>query len=111
MSGAFLVLAVNGRSGWFQIGGTSAGAPQWAALIAIVNSMRNAAGKAPLQALNTSLYAAANESSYLNNYHDITSGTNGTCGILCSAATGYDYITGLGSPQANNLVHALVHVP
>ncbi len=33
-----------GQSGWFQVGGTSAGAPQWAALFAIANSTRIAAG-------------------------------------------------------------------
>ena len=35
-------------------------------------------------------------------------GTNGSCGTLCTAVTGYDYVTGLGSPQANNVIPALV---
>jgi len=39
-------------SGWFVVGGTSAGTPQWAALIALVN----AAGAKPLSAANTALY-------------------------------------------------------
>ncbi len=42
--------------------------------------------------------------------HDITSGTNGSCGTPRSAATGYDYITGLGSPQANNIIAAIANV-
>jgi hypothetical protein len=49
--------------------------------------------------------ATANLSSI---FHDITSGTNGTCGTLCTAVAGYDYVTGLGSPQANNIIPALV---
>jgi hypothetical protein len=32
------------------------------------------------------------------------------CGTLRSATTGYDYITGLGSPQANNIIAALANV-
>ena len=40
--------------------------------------------------------------------HDISTGTNGTCGSLCTAKTGYDYVTGLGAPKANNLIPALV---
>ena len=95
-----------GQSGWFLVGGTSAGAPQWAALFAIANSLRAAAGKATLSSTNIAVYseATANLSS---NFHDITRGTNGTCGTLCTAVAGYDYVTGLGSPQANNIIPAL----
>jgi subtilase family serine protease len=95
-----------GQSGWFQVGGTSAGAPQWAALFAIANSLRVAAGKATLTGTGTAVYSVA-KANYSLNLHDITSGTNGSCGTLCSATTGYDYVTGLGSPQANNIITAL----
>jgi subtilase family serine protease len=94
-----------GQAGWFQVGGTSAGAPQWAALLAIVNSMRAAAGKGTL---NGAQYAFYNASTYSTNFHDITSGSNGTCGSLCNAGPGYDFVTGLGSPQAAALVNSLV---
>jgi subtilase family serine protease len=99
-------------NGWVQVGGTSAGAPQWGALLAIVNSMRVSNGKYPLQGSNTALYGAA-KSGYSNNYNDITAGTNtnGQCGPQCSAGPGYDYVTGLGSPRANNLITALVALP
>jgi len=97
-----------GLKGWIQVGGTSAGVPQWAGLAAIVNSMRLAAGKYPMTGMNAALYSAAKKG---NNYHDVTTGTNGTCGVLCTATTGYDYVTGLGSPQANNLINALVKAP
>lgn len=95
-----------GQSGWFQVGGTSAGAPQWAALFAIANSLRVGAGKATLSSTGTAVYSVA-KANYSLNLHDITSGTNGSCGTLCTATTGYDYVTGLGSPQANNIITAL----
>jgi hypothetical protein len=37
----------------------------------------------------------------------VTQGTNGTCGTLCTASAGYDYLTGLGTPQARALITAL----
>ena len=98
----------HGQSGWFQVGGTSAGAPQWAALFAIANSMRVAGTKATLSSTNNAVYSVASGGNLSSNFHDIVSGTNGSCGTLCTAVTGYDYVTGLGSPQANNVIPALV---
>jgi subtilase family serine protease len=100
-----------GQSGWFQVGGTSAGAPQWAALFAIVNSLRVSAGKGTLSGTGINVYAAAQAGVYGTNYHDVTAGSNGTCGTLCNAAIGYDYVTGLGSPQVNAIVAALAQQP
>jgi subtilase family serine protease len=99
-------VAINGTSGWLQVGGTSAGTPQWAALIAIANSMRTASRKAHLNGPNTILYTLA-RSNMGGNFHPVTQGTNGTCGLLCDALTGYDYVTGLGTPQAATLINAL----
>lgn len=98
-----------GQKGWFQVGGTSAGAPQWSALLAIANSMRIANGKGTLSATGNAVYAVAAASVYNANFHDVTSGSNGSCGALCTAMPGYDYVTGLGSPQANNIIPALVN--
>lgn len=98
------------QSGWFQVGGTSAGAPQWAGLIAIANSMRVASGKQRLMATYNTLYSAG-QSGYPTNYYDVTTGANGTCGNICSATGGYDYVTGIGSPRANYLIPALVNLP
>jgi len=102
-------VAYNKQSGWFQVGGTSAGAPQWAALMAIVNAQRVASGKGRLNAVFNNLYAVA-KAAYAD-FHDITTGTNGTCGSLCNASGSYDYVTGLGSPRANWLIPALVSLP
>lgn len=77
----------NRQSGWFQVGGTSAGAPQWAAIHALGHS-----------AVNAKLYADAAGTNLPTLLRDIVTGTNGSCALYCSAATGYDYVTGLGSP-------------
>lgn len=92
---------LNGYSGWFAVGGTSAGAPQWAALVAVANQGRALAGKGaldgPTQTL-PALYAFA-----AADFHDIVSGSNGF-----KAAAGYDPATGRGSPFANRVVKDLV---
>jgi len=94
-----------GQKGWFQLGGTSAGAPQWAALFAVADAQ----SATPLSGLGN-VYNLAN-TSYSTVYHDITIGTNGTCGSTCTASTGYDLVTGLGSPVAQSLISALVTQP
>ena len=99
-------LGVNRYAGWFQVGGTSAGTPQWAALIAIANSMRAAQRKANLTSTNTTLYSIA-KSAPGTDFHAVTHGNNGNCGLMCSAMPGYDYITGVGTPQANVLIGVL----
>jgi len=75
-------------------------------LFAIANSLRVAAGKATLSSTGTAVYGVG-KANYSSNLHDVTSGSNGSCGTLCTATTGYDYVTGLGSPQANNIITAL----
>ncbi len=105
----------NGQSGWFQIGGTSVGAPQWAAIIGLANQGRSCAsnGSGCLSSSNANfspLYNAASpplSTTYNSNYRDITAGSN----VCCAAGPGYDFVTGLGSPLANSLVSALVTSP
>jgi subtilase family serine protease len=81
-----------GQTGWFQVGGTSLGAPTWAALIAATDQLRAAAGRPRLS--EAQIYAARTA------LGDITTGTNGTCPDVCTAGPGYDFVTGLGSPRA-----------
>jgi subtilase family serine protease len=91
------------QPGWYQVGGTSAGAPQWAALIALVNQSRST----PLSTNNLTSrteYNAATGSVYSSNYTDITSGSNGY-----NAGPGYDLATGVGTPLANNLVGWMIN--
>ena len=86
-------VGISGVTGWFQVGGTSAGTPQWAALIAIANSSRAALRKANLASTNTILYSLA-KTNIGANFHAVTQGTNGNCGEICDALAGYDYVTG-----------------
>src|SRR3954465_3544873 len=100
-------VSYQGQKGWFQLGGTSASAPQWAGLFAVANAIRHAAGKANLSHTNNTVYAIA-KTTY-SDYHDIHSGTNGTCGSLCTSVTGYDTVTGIGSPKGSLLIPALAN--
>ncbi|HYZ16728.1 MAG TPA: S53 family peptidase [Candidatus Acidoferrum sp.] len=75
------------------IGGTSAVAPLWAGLLALVNErLRKPAGF-----VNAILYAHAAA------MHDITSGSNGAY----NAGVGWDACTGLGSPDGTQIATAL----
>ncbi len=100
-------VTINGAAGWFQVGGTSAAAPQWAALASIANSSRVAARKANLSGADTIFYSLA-KTGIGTNFHAVTKGTNGSCGTLCTASAGYDYVTGLGTPQAKVIIASLV---
>jgi hypothetical protein len=90
----------SGGGGWSIVAGTSAGTPQWAALVALADQAGAAAtpAQAPLGSQQTvaALYQAQED------FHDITAGNNGY-----PAAPGYDLVTGLGTPMANLLVPAL----
>ncbi|MCZ7395588.1 MAG: hypothetical protein ABOK23_06645 [Candidatus Methanoperedens sp.] len=80
-----------GYPGWLAVGGTSAGAPQWAAIQSL-----------GLSTSNNNFYQDAKSVNYPSYFRDITSGSNGVCGFYCTAGTGYDYVTGLGSPLTIN---------
>jgi len=96
-----------GAQSFAVFGGTSAGTPQWAALVAISNSLRVAARKSNLSSTDTTFYTVA-KSALSSDFHAVNSGTNGSCGTMCTAGAGYDYVTGLGTPQASALIAALV---
>lgn len=95
-----------GSTGWQQVGGTSAGPPQWSALFAIVNSLRAKDNNPPLTGAHGVLYDAAQDSHGWETFNDITNGQDGNC-KRCVAKPGYDFVTGLGSPQADLLIPAL----
>jgi kumamolisin len=75
------------------VGGTSAVAPLWAALITLINQKKGT----PVGFVNESLYADAAD------FHDITVGNNGAY----SAGPGWDACTGLGSPNGQEIAGAL----
>jgi kumamolisin len=82
-----------------RIGGTSAGAPLWNALTALINQNRSNLGRPPLGNLAARVYPLINTP----NLRDITTGTNGAF----QAGPGYDQVTGVGVPVFNQLVNTL----
>ncbi len=94
---------------FFIVGGTSAGAPQWAGIVALANQKRAAKGFGPLGFLNPALYSVAESASYSSAFHDITVGNNKLGGTLpgFSAGAGYDAASGWGTPNVANLINAL----
>jgi kumamolisin len=81
--------------------GTSWSSPIWAGLCALINHARANVNLAPVGLLGPWIYPLIGTS----NFNDITSGNNGY-----SAGTGYDLVTGIGSPNMQNLVQTLVGV-
>jgi hypothetical protein len=110
-SGFAVYDSFTGVGGWALVGGTSAGSPQWAALLAIANQGRALNGAAALNATNPqAVLAALYQGAGTAEFHDVTSGTStGTPNY--SAGPGYDYVTGIGTPVANQVVSALVGTP
>lgn len=108
-----------GLVGWQVYGGTSCGAPQWAALIATadqqralahktaLNSMSNALGPNYAQSILAAVYGMYDAGAAYSNsdFHDIVTGSAGKN----SATSGYDQVTGIGSPFAENLIADLVN--
>ncbi len=76
------------------IGGTSAVAPLWAGLLALVNQKRGST----VGFVNQALYQAGE-----SDFFDITSGNNGAF----SAGPGWDACTGLGSPSGSQIAALL----
>ena len=77
-----------GRAGWFQVGGTSLSSPLVASAYALAgNAGSTVDGSYPY--------------SHGSALHDVTSGSNGSCGssYLCTGKTGYDGPTGKGTPR------------
>jgi Pro-kumamolisin, activation domain/Fibronectin type III domain len=108
------------------IAGTSLSSPRWAAFVALINqqAVANATstGTNPtLGFVNSTFYPLGQGSSYNTALHDITSGNNangtactvGTLGCLSSgvqgfnAVTGFDIVTGWGSPNGPGIFDVL----
>ena len=115
LHGVLTYVAIPGQQpGFFLSGGTSAGAPQWAALAAIANQK---AGRA-LGFLNAAIYRIGRTPKASTTFHDITVGSNAslqfdaqanpvdTAGF--SSGQGWDAATGVGSPMGATLVDQLI---
>jgi subtilase family serine protease len=94
-------------TGWYDIGGTSLSCPQWAGLVAIADQI-NGGG---LGLINPALYAiGADPARYANDFFDVTTGNNTADPLIAGypATPGWDPVTGLGTPNAANLIPDLV---
>jgi subtilase family serine protease len=111
VNGGVLVVDATVAPGFFLlVGGTSVGTPQWAAIVALANQAKGA----PLGFINPTLYQIGKcASNYAADFHDITVGNNQLAGtpLGFSAKSGYDFATGLGTPNVTNLVQDLVTPP
>ena len=107
--------------GTYRFGGTSAGSPQWAAILAIADQK----ARHDLGFINSALYEIGSSSkAYAASLHDIRSGNNSAseCVVydangLCTsqvsiagykAGKGWDAPTGLGTPKVDQLVGYLI---
>jgi subtilase family serine protease len=106
-----VVVVFGGRHG--VVGGTSAGAPQWAAIVALANEVRGTQGLTPLGLATPQLWTLArDQGSYHKDFHDIVIGSNALGGSASglpgfAARPGYDFATGLGTPDVSRLLRDL----
>ena len=89
-------------AGYYGICGTSAASPEFAAMVAIADQYAHE----NLGLVNPTLYQLASSSKASTYFFDVTTGTQFGPGGY-SAGTGWDPVTGLGTPNAGNLVPAL----
>ncbi|HET9919668.1 MAG TPA: hypothetical protein VFQ30_07495, partial [Ktedonobacteraceae bacterium] len=109
---------IGGASGWIIVGGTSAAAPMWAAMVALTNEKAAQQGKSVVGFLNPLLYKIGAGSSYKADFHDITPPSDpsvpsnndelGFNGGAYPVTAGYDMATGWGSFNAAKLAADLV---
>jgi subtilase family serine protease len=83
-----------------EVGGTSAAAPFWAAITALINQGLRGDGVRRVGFANPALYTIARTRPGV--FHDITGGNN----LYYSAAPGWDFVTGWGTPDATKLALA-----
>jgi hypothetical protein len=109
------------------LGGTSLSTPRWAGFMALVNEQAANSNAPSAGFLNPDFYSIGTSSNYASNFHDITSGgeynstpcTASTSAVNCltsgtgsgfegyNAVTGYDLVTGWGSPNGQTLINNL----
>jgi kumamolisin len=97
------LIKLNGYPQLEPVGGTSAVAPLWAGLIALINQRLSSLKKPVAGLVQPKLYNAPAA------FHDIRTGNNDISGKLhkYSASIGWDPCTGLGSPNGTKIMQAL----
>lgn len=85
------------------VDGTSCSSPIFASVVALLNDQLISAGKSPLGFLNPFLYSTGADA-----LNDITSGSSPGCNTNgFPAETGWDPVTGLGTPDFQKLAAAV----
>ena len=92
-----------GQSGWFQVGGTSAGAPQWSALVAIADQGRALAGRASLASVPAAIHTLPSA-----DFHSTVDAGSGAGAGGAGGGSGTQPAAGRGSPIANAIINDLV---
>ncbi len=94
---------------WFQIGGTSASTPLWAALTAEMNASSQCSSLPQGLGFATPLFyqvAASSAANYAAAFSDVTAGNNDNLGVGSAldwkAGTGFDLASGLGTPRVTD---------
>ena len=101
----YRIFTAPGKSGaWQEAGGTSAATPFWATSMILIGQLAAGQGVGPLGFVDPMLYDIASTSTPNAIFHDVTRGTN----LLRAAGPGWDYASGLGSPDVTALADAVV---
>ncbi|OKL61710.1 hypothetical protein UA08_02338 [Talaromyces atroroseus] len=103
-NGAYLLTFVNETAGTYF--GTSLASPIFGSVVTLINEERTAIGKGPIGFINPALY----ENPWVLN--DITNGSNPNCGSQgFQASTGWDPVTGLGTPNYPRMLAYFLSLP
>ncbi|EIN08407.1 subtilisin-like protein [Punctularia strigosozonata HHB-11173 SS5] len=102
-NGANYVIGIDGD--FELVFGTSASSPVVGSLITLINDARIAAGKGPVGFINPAIYSGDFQAAF----NDITNGTNPGCGM--SLTTGWDPVTGVGTPNLTKLMPLFLALP
>ncbi|MGH3115565.1 MAG: S53 family peptidase [Gaiellales bacterium] len=95
---------ISDRGTWQQMAGTSAAAPFWASSMLLVQQWADQRGAGRICFAARILYELADSAQRFPPFHDVTAGGN----RHFRADVGWDYATGLGSPDVWNLARSMV---
>lgn len=111
--GVLTYLGMESPAGFYIVGGTSAGSPQWSGIAALADQLATSQGKGTIGFLNPVLYEIGNNPAmYQKDFHDITVGNNTLATspdmVGYSAHLGWDDASGWGTPNVSNLIEDIV---
>ncbi|KAJ7119731.1 subtilisin-like protein [Mycena epipterygia] len=107
-NGANFVIGIDGEFGL--VFGTSASAPTTASMFTMINDARLSYGKRPVGFINPAIYSEVFK--VAGAFHDITVGGNQGCGTAgFTSTTGWDPVTGVGTPNFERLLLLFLALP